>query len=267
MRRFSFYRRGKIWYVQIFNEKTKKYLPGRSTGETNRNAAAVVVAGWLRDGLPEPGRAPRPVAEVLDVSTVLEAIHRASLTPPDAEKIVSALKARELIETAVVKAGPGSEGFIAYLSRFWDFEKSPYVRDKHAHGQRIGRRHCYDMNTWIRTYWKKYFGERRLSEIHKIDLKKFSLWLAETGTLRAKTINNILSAGTVALRWAAENELIARNPAEGLMKFSGKAARRGVLTEGEAGILFTVPWADERARIGNVLAMSTGLRAGEVLAL
>ena len=53
----------------------------------------------------------------------------------------------------------------------------------------------------------------------------------------------------------------------GLMKFSGRPAKRGVLAEEEVGRLFKVRWADERARIGNLTAMSTGLRAGEVLAL
>jgi integrase len=69
------------------------------------------------------------------------------------------------------------------------------------------------------------------------------------------------------LRWAHENELIRANPADGLIKFSGKAATRGVLIGQEVERLFTVPWADERARLGNILAMSTGLRAGELLAV
>ena len=49
------------------------------------------------------------------------------------------------------------------------------------------------------------------------------------------------------------------------MKFSGAAARRGVLTEEEVRRLFEVQWNNERAQVGNELAMSTGLRAGEIL--
>ena len=123
------------------------------------------------------------------------------------------------------------------------------------------------MRVWVRTYWKSFFKERSLSEICRADLKDFSLWLAESKNLKPKTINNVLAAGTVALRWAHENEVIGANPGDGLVKFSGKAAKRGVLTEQEVERLFTVPWADERARLGSILAMSTGLRAGEVLAV
>jgi len=266
VRRFSLYRRGKIFYCQFYNPETGKYLSGRSTGETNRNAATLAVYEWEQNGIPDRGgRGCRPVSEAIDVDTVLETIRKTDLTFQDAERIVAVLKMRGLIETAVVKAGPGSELFTAFLSRFWDYDESPYVRDKLAHGHRIGRRHCYDMALWLKLYWQPFFGDKRLAQIQKADLKRFSLWLAESNNLKPKTINNILSAGTVALRWAKANELIVANPADGLMKFSGGTAERGVLTEPEARRLFALEWADERAHIGNLLAMTTGLRAGEVL--
>jgi integrase len=97
-------------------------------------------------------------------------------------------------------------------------------------------------------------------------LDSFSLWLAEERNLKAKSINTALSAGTVALRWAYAEELAA-NPATGLVKFSGAPGKRGSLTEQEVRQLFAVPWVDERSRFGNILAMCTGLRAGEILAI
>jgi integrase len=207
------------------------------------------------------------VDEALHVDAILNTIRSSSLTAKDAERVVLALKDQELIETAVIKTSPGSESLITFLERFWTFDSSAYVREKLAHGHRIGRRHCYDMKVWVKTYWKLFFTERRLSEICRANLKDFSLWLAESKNLKPKTINNVLAAGTVALKWAHENDLIAANPTDGLVKFSGKAAKRGVLTDEEVERLFTVQWADERARLGSILAMSTGLRAGEVLAV
>ena len=123
------------------------------------------------------------------------------------------------------------------------------------------------MAGWIRTCWEPFFKDRHLSELRKSDLRDFSLWLAETRKLKAKSINTALSAGTVALRWAHAEELIPSNPAANLVKFSGAAVKRGVLTEQEVKQLFETSWLVERARLGNVLAMCTGLRAGEVLAL
>jgi hypothetical protein len=55
MRRFSLYRRGRFYYCQFYNQKTGKYLSGRSTKQESRNAATLVVYDWLRNGIPEPG--------------------------------------------------------------------------------------------------------------------------------------------------------------------------------------------------------------------
>lgn len=104
------YRRGKIFYCQFYNQKTGKYLPGRSTGQTNRDAATLVVYEWERNGIPDRGGGScRPVSEAIDLDTIIETIRKTDLTSQDAERIVAALKTRGLIETAVVKAGPVDE--------------------------------------------------------------------------------------------------------------------------------------------------------------
>ncbi len=268
MRRFCLYRRGKVWYCKLYNPSTKRYLSGRSTGEIQRDAALLTVAEWLSGGVPEPKqKGVRPVSNVFEVNTVLSALRVMQLTKADAQKIVSILRDRQLIETAVVKAGPESQPLVSFLKQFWNYTSSPYVREKLAHEHRIGKRHCYGMTLCVNKYWVPYFAERRLSEIRKADLQAFAMWLKGEKGQKGKTVNNCLAAGTVALRWAAENEYIPASPGEGLMKFSGKSEKRGVLVEDEVCKLFAKPWLHERAYVGNLLAMSTGLRLGEVLAV
>ena len=255
--RFSPYRRGKIWYVQFFNPQARKYIPGRSTGESNRNAALLVVAEWLRNGIPEPARGIRPVQELLDLNSALSIMRNAPLTCDDDERIVCILKERQLIESVLAKSGPDSEPLIAFLERFWDYEKSPYVRERIAHGQRISRRHCYEVRNRLDYYWRPYFGkEKKISEIRESDIASFSLWLKEERKLTANTINNVLSAGTVALHWATRNEIIPKDPSDGLMTFSDKPAKRGVLTDAEVRKLLALPWPDEESKdwkyVGNV---------------
>jgi len=53
MRRFSLYKRQKIYYVQFFNSETKKYLSGKSTGKIIRDEALLVVNEWLQNGVPD----------------------------------------------------------------------------------------------------------------------------------------------------------------------------------------------------------------------
>ena len=119
MRRFSLSRRGRVWYVRLHNPKTRRYTTARSTGEVQKNAALLVVAEWTRDGVPNPGRqGTRPMADVLQFDTIINAVRSTPLQPADAGRIVEALKARGLIETDVVKAGPGAEALVVFLERF-----------------------------------------------------------------------------------------------------------------------------------------------------
>jgi integrase len=51
------------------------------------------------------------------------------------------------------------------------------------------------------------------------------------------------------------------------MGFSGKHVKRGVLVYPEVEQLFALVWPDKHSKIAHMPAMSTGLRAGEILAL
>ena len=123
MRRFSLYRRGRIWYAAFYNPTVKRYADARSTGETVRSAAVTVVDRWDREGMPERTKR-RPVIDMLGIDTILATIRQTELTTKDAERVVAALRERGLIEYAVMRDGPAIEGLVTFLERFWDFEKS-----------------------------------------------------------------------------------------------------------------------------------------------
>jgi len=83
----------------------------------------------------------------------------------------------------------------------------------------------------------------------------------------AKRMNTIIQAGTVALSWAFNKELIDRDVTGGITWFSGKSKERQILTPELAAAVFRVQWMDERSRLANMLAMVTGIRAGEIQGL
>jgi integrase len=123
------------------------------------------------------------------------------------------------------------------------------------------------MTLRVRTHWAPYFKDRRLAETRKADMRDFCIWLDKERNLQSRTTHNVLAAGSVPLRWAFENDYIPINPAHGVLKFGGKSQKRGVLTEDEVRQLFSSPWPHERAYVGNMLSMCTGLRSGEILAI
>lgn len=90
--------------------------------------------------------------------------------------------------------------------------------------------------------------------------------LRESG-LSAGTVNKIFTAVAGPMAWAKREGIIQENPAEGVPRFSGAAEKRDIFTPEEAAVIFTAHWKERRAYVGNLLAATTGMRAGEVLAV
>jgi site-specific recombinase XerC len=97
-------------------------------------------------------------------------------------------------------------------------------------------------------------------------IREFQMDLSKRG-LAPKTINAVVDAGAVPLRWLHDRGALPKDPTEGLRRFSGTSKQRGILTTEETCKLFQTQWNDDRARVGSLVAATCGLRAGEVLAL
>lgn len=267
MRRYSLFKRknSPFFYVQIRNPETGKYLPPRSTGEKEESEALIVVADWLKNGIPE-SKKKRCLKEIFTVETILQCIRNISLSEKDVSRIVETLKTEGYLESAsIVTSGPENEQLLTFLYRFWDYDNSVYVQEKLRYGHSIGRRHCNDMLNRL-PYWKTFFGTDRLKDVTRQRLRDFQGYLKEK-CLAPKTSNEITRSGSLPLKWAFQEGILKSNPAAGLRNFSGSARKRGILTPEEVKRLFSIPWADNRARVGNLVACTTGARAGEVLAL
>ncbi len=269
MRRFYLYRRGKYWYAQLGNPETGRRLTGKSPHQTIRDEAVAVVYGWLEHGFPQTGgSSPKKISDALDLATILTFIKKSNLSSGDVSKIGSVLMEKGLVSSVVLKDAGGAESFDSFLSRFWDYDVSPYVKEKHAHGLRMGKTHVAQSYGRAEKYWIPYFKGKWLGEISRQDVKAFSIDLAgKNPGLNHSTLNRIMTVGTTALKWAFVNDLIGADPTFGLASYSNKTRKRGILTPDEAKRLFDLHWPDRRAMLANLTAMTTGLRIGEILAL
>jgi integrase len=267
MRRYYLHTRKGVYYAELVTPAGHK-LTARSTGKTTADEALLVVARWLEEGIPTGRkRITRPLEAVMGLDGILQAIRKTDLNGDDAMRIVHALKERSLIDVSVIKAGKGARLFTEFLEEFWDYTASPYVREKRAHGHSIGKRHCYESMNRVRRHYFPAFENRPLNSISRQDLKEFSLALKDKG-YSASSVNKILIAGTTALSWAFREGQLPSDPTAGLIRFSGEAKKRGVLSPQEAEAVFnSALWKDKRAYTGNLLSLTTGLRSGEVLAL
>ena len=122
------------------------YLPAVSTRQTTEAEAIEVSFQWLRDGKPakiesassgagkdkalesNSGREKYP--NVINISISMREALRDIKTPDEAEFICRELKKQGFLKTYVVTGSRQDEDFGAFLQAFWDYENSPYIKEK-----------------------------------------------------------------------------------------------------------------------------------------
>jgi integrase len=247
----------RFFYVQFKNEKGE-YLPAVSTKQTSEAAAIETAFKWLREG--------KPSKNGEKISIPLMNILREVSSPPEAEFICRELKRRGLLKAYAVAESKQAVDFPAYLRNFWDYDASPYIKEKLRKKHGIHRNYTAGQKLIIEKYWASFFHDTLLGEITRQDIENFINDLADKN-LSASRKNTILKAGTIPLRWAFAKETISKDVTKGIVWFSGDEKERRILSPEIARLLFRVRWRDERSMLANMLAAVTGLRAGEIRAL
>jgi hypothetical protein len=214
------------YLVSFKNEKTGAYMPPVSTRQTDEVAAIKTAWEWFRQGVPKKDTA-------IDIKqyALRNLVKEAGVA--DAQFIVNELKRRGFLKSAVLAGTRQDRDFAEYLTSFWDYDTSPYVKEKLRKNHGIHRRYCREQSGAVRRYWIPYFQGKLLGEITRQDVEAFIEYfetLPETKGIRipksAKRKNAIIQAGTIALSWAYNKEMIDRDVTGASPGFPG-SRRRG----------------------------------------
>ena len=261
---FSVFKRANrpCYSVSFKNEATGEYYPAISTRQKTEAEAVKTAFAWLRDGIPQK----RATVKVQVQSLSLKDTARKIKTITEAEILIEEMKRAGWIKSYVLAETPAAQDFTAFLSDFWDWEKSPYIKEKRRKNHGIHRRHCKLQSQSITLYWAPFFKGRFLGDIRTADIDAFINHIGEKD-LSASRKNGVIKAGTKPLRWAFSKGKIDTDPTMGHLLFSGDGKERQVLSPTAATAAFRVEWKDERAKLANMLAAVTGMRQGEILAL
>ena len=258
---FSIFKRAdRSCYSVSFKDANGKYLRPVSTGKKTENEALEIAFKWLRDGIPQKKAALR----VNDLA--LKDTIRSIKTKDEAETALAELRRLGWVKGFVVKETEAAVDFISFMTTFWNWDTSPYIQEKLRKNHGIHRRHCKLQKQAITLHWEPFFKGRALGDITAKEIDAFINHMANKD-LSAERKNVIIKAGTKALRWAFSKGMIEADPTRGHILFSGDKHRREILTPTVAAALFRVDWANKRAKLANMLAAVTGMRAGEILAL
>ena len=268
---FSVFRRAgrRFYYVAFKNAKTGDYLPAISTKQETESEAVSTAFQWLKDGIPQKGG-----AVPLKKYSLRDMAREADISREDCEFICKELKRRGLLKSFVLPESRQAVGLIEFLLEFWDWEKSDYIRERLRKSHGLHKRYATEMRAAVSKYWLPFFAGKILGETIRQDLENFishleSMRESPDGRVpkSAKRKNIIIQAGTVPLKWAFHKEMIDRDISAGITWFSGKPKERQILSPEQAAAVFRVEWKDGRARLANMLAMVTGMRAGEIQGL
>ena len=153
--------------------------------------------------------------------------------------------------------------YISDITRFWDWEESPYIREKLRKEHGIHRRYCKGQKSNVAMYRMPFFKGWLLGEITAKDVDDFIDHIGQK-PFSASWKNLLIYTGTIPLSWAFSKGMIGNNPVNGHMKFSATPAKR---PPAKASAVFNAPWPNEREMSGNLLASVTGMRLGEIQAL
>jgi hypothetical protein len=258
---FSVFKRtDRPYYLVSFKDDTGNFLPPVSSKKKTEKEAMEVAFKWLRDGIPQKQSALR----VNDLS--LKDVIRKIKTKDEALTLLNELKRLNWVKSFVLSDTPGAVDFIAYLKDFWDWENSPYIKEKMRRAHGIHKCHCKNQQQAITKYWAEFFNGRYLGDITAEDIDAFITYMGDID-VSASRRNTVIKAGFKALRWAFAKNKILIDPTRGHIMFTGEDKKRHILNPTMAAAAFRAVWKDDRAKLANMLASVTGMRSGEIMAL
>ena len=289
----------RFYYIRFKDRQTGSYLPVISTKKETEAEAIQTAFEWLKNGIPQKG-------ESVDFKkySLRDMAKKSDITKADAEYICKELQRRGLLKSYILEDSKQAIDFVSYLSDFWDWEKSAYIKEKLRRNHGIHKSYAIEMSGTIKKYWIPFFKGKTLGEIKRQDIEAFIAYLEslpeqaekeqaeidralqeenqkkpkrknvaekKRRVIRypksAKRKNAVIQAGTIPLTWAFQKEMINKDIVSGITWFSGKTKERQILTPELAKALFNIEWKDERSMLANMLAMVTGMRAGEIQGL
>ncbi len=177
------------------------------------------------------------------------------------------LKAVEIERTA-----PARRSLKEYSAVFFVWGKCPHCRKLIEEGRQITKRHAYNQRRWLEKYiLTDAIADRQLVELTRADVLDFRSRLARKLGAKVNTANKVLAVLKTILKEALFREDLERDPSAGVGNLKEDRREAGIFTADELRALFPSeglgPWEDLQAKTCFLVAASTGMRRGEILAL
>lgn len=165
----------------------------------------------------------------LDPLSILNQLKTHDFSDSDINQIINILKERNFIKSAIRVEGKAARDAMDFLLEFWDYDRSPYIRELHLRGKSFHKKHSNRMTRIIINYWKPIIEGKLLGEISRNDINKI-YEVESTQKLAPKTVKSIIHAMTVSMKWAFLHGLTEINCYDGIIKPCENSKERSILT-------------------------------------
>jgi integrase len=164
--------------------------------------------------------------------------------------------------------------FAKYTENFFIYTDSacdcPYIKARLLHGKSYTKGWARAQRNLLLTRILPDFGNLGINEIYENIVDTWLLRLKQEG-VGTKTLNHLITIMRVIFGYAVRNHDIEENPMDNIELFSVKQAEKGILSREEVFRLFSdesgAIWQSKMHYALNLLAIMTGMRLGEILAL
>ena len=162
-----------IYYAQI-RLADGTHANKKSTGGRNRAEAECKVMEWIVTGnIPVRVNSKDSKVQSIDRIRLFNDLRTAEFDSDDINNIIKILKERNYLYSTVASTSKGSIPIEDFLENFWDYDKSPYVKEKPGKKQSIHRQYCATLLSRIRLYWIPRLTGKCVAEITRKDVDAF----------------------------------------------------------------------------------------------
>jgi integrase len=171
-----------------------------------------------------------------------------------------------------LEASPARRSLREYSAVFFIWGKCPHCQKLIDEGRQITKRHAYNQRRWLENYiLTDTIADKQIEELTRADVLDFRSRIARQLGAKVNTANKVLAVLKTILKEAVFREDLTRDPTAGVGNLKENRKEAGIFTAEELRALFPLeglgPWADLQTKTCFLVAATTGMRRGEILAL
>lgn len=190
---FSLLHRKSRRYIYVkFRLDNGAWSPAISTGCETDAEAMDVAFRWAREGIPSVRRKAKISVDIMSAITSVS-------TSDEVQWICDELSKRGFLKAYALSNNEEGRPVLDFLLEFWDYGKSPYIKERQRKERGIHKTYCTQMARLVRKWWLPHFKDKVLGCVTHDDIDSCADTMRQEGLIPS-SCNIAMSAVTIPLK-------------------------------------------------------------------